>query len=125
MDQPLPPLPTINNNTVGSVKVAVELFDLDESASAIAVSVTDDFFCSSFSKSGGLQDRFLSEGSPDDNGKKTIESWANISASYHVGVFLDDAAEENKVLALGVSFLVEQLFWENCNHNKKNLNEEG
>ena len=44
MDPPLPPLPPINNNTVGSVNVAVELFDLVHSASVIAVSVTDNFF---------------------------------------------------------------------------------
>ena len=44
MDPPLPPLPPINDNTVGSVNVAVELFDLDDSPSAIAVSVADDFF---------------------------------------------------------------------------------
>ena len=44
MDPPLPPLPPINNNTVGSVNVVVELFDLDDSASTIAVSVADDFF---------------------------------------------------------------------------------
>ena len=50
MDSPLPPLPPINNNTVGSVNVAVELFDLE---SAIAASVADDFFRSAFSESGG------------------------------------------------------------------------
>ena len=44
MDPPLPPLPPINDNTVGSVNVAVELFELDDSASAIAVSVADYFF---------------------------------------------------------------------------------
>ena len=44
MDPPLPPLPPINNNTVGSVNMAVELFDLVDSPSAIAVSVADDFF---------------------------------------------------------------------------------
>ncbi len=44
MDPPLPPLPPINDNTVGSVNVAVELFDSDNSASAIAASVADDFF---------------------------------------------------------------------------------
>ena len=44
MDLPLPPLPPINDNTVGSVNVAVELFDLDDSASAIAVSVAYVFF---------------------------------------------------------------------------------
>ena len=44
MDPPLPPLPPINNNTVGSVNVAVESFDLVDSPSAIAVSVADDFF---------------------------------------------------------------------------------
>ena len=44
MDPPLPSLPPINDNTVGSANVAVESFDLDDSASAIAVSVADDFF---------------------------------------------------------------------------------
>ena len=44
MDPPLPPLPPINDNIVGSVNVAVELFDSDNSASAIAASVADDFF---------------------------------------------------------------------------------
>ena len=121
MDPPLPPLPPINNNTVGSVNVAVELFDLVDSPSAIAVSVADVFFCSAFSESSGLQDGFLSEGSPDDNGKNTGESWKNISASYQFGVLLDDIAEENKVLALGVSFLTEQLFLENCYHNQKQI----
>ncbi len=67
MDPPLPPLPPINNNTVGSVNVAVESFDLDNSARAIAASVADDFFRSAFIESGGSQDRFLGEGSPDDN----------------------------------------------------------
>jgi len=49
--------------------VAVESFDSVNSPSAIAVSVADDFFCSAFSKSSGLQDGFLGEGIPDDNGK--------------------------------------------------------
>ena len=44
MDPSLLPLPPINNNTVGSINVAVELCDLDNSPSAIAVSVADDFF---------------------------------------------------------------------------------
>ena len=105
--------------------MAVELFDLDDSASAIAASVTDDFFRSAFSESGGLQDRFLGEGSPDDNGKNTDESPANTSAPYQVGVLLDDVAAENKVLA-GVSFPTEQPFFKNCYHNQKeNQNEEG
>ena len=51
MDLPLPPLPPINEDTVGSVNVAVECFDLDDSASAIAVSVADYFFRSAFSES--------------------------------------------------------------------------
>ena len=104
MDPPLPPFPPINDNTVGSVNVAVELFDLDDSASAIAVSVADDFFCSAFSESGGLQDRFLVEGSPYDNGKNTGELPASTSAPYQVGVLLDDVAAENKVLASGYPF---------------------
>jgi len=44
MDRPLPPLPPINNNKVGSVNVAVELFDLVNSPSTITESVADDFF---------------------------------------------------------------------------------
>jgi len=40
----LPPLLPINNNTVGSVNVGVELFDLVDSPSTIAVSVADNFF---------------------------------------------------------------------------------
>ena len=44
MDQPLPPLPTINNNTVGSVNMAVELFDFVHSPSTFTVSAADDFF---------------------------------------------------------------------------------
>ena len=44
MDPPLPPLPPINDNTVGSVNASVESFDLDDSASAIAASVTDNIF---------------------------------------------------------------------------------
>ena len=119
MDPHLPPLPPINDNTVGSVNVAVELFDLDDSASAIAVSVADNFFCSSFSERGGSQDRFLSEGSPDDNGKNTGDSPANKSAPFQVGMLLDDVAAENKVLALGVSFLTEQPFFENHYNQKK------
>ena len=118
MDPPLPPLPPINNNTVGSINVAVELFDFVDSSSAIAVSVADDFFCSAFSESGGLQDGFLGEGSPDDNGKNTGESWANITGSYQVGVLLDDVAAENEVLVSGVSFLTEQPFFENHYHNQ-------
>jgi len=120
MDPPLPPLPPINDNTVGSVNVAVELFDLDDSASAIAVSVADNFFCSAFIKSGGSQDRFLGEGSPDDNGTNTDESPASTSAPYQVGVLLDGEAAENKVLASGVSFLTEQPFFEN-HHNQKTI----
>ena len=122
MDPPLPPLPPINNNTLGSVNMAVESFDLVDSPSAIAVSVADDFFRSASSESSGLQDGFLGEGSPDDNGKNMGESWANISASYQVGVSLDDVAAENKVLASGVSFWTEQPFFENPYHNKKNMN---
>ena len=76
--------------------MAVESSDLDDSASAIAVSVTDNFFCSAFRKSSGLQDGFLIEGSPDDNGKNTGESWANTSTSYQVGVLLDDVGAEKK-----------------------------
>ena len=110
MDPPLPPLPPINNNTVGSVNVAVESFDLDNSARAIAASVADDFFRSAFIESGGSQDRFLGEGSPDDNGTNTDESPASTSAPYQVGVLLDGVAAENKVLASGVSFLTEQPF---------------
>ena len=49
--------------------MAVESFDLVDSPSAIAVSVADDFFCSAFSQSSGLQDGLLGEGIPDDNGK--------------------------------------------------------
>ena len=124
MDPPLPPLPPINNNTVGSVNLAVEFFNLDNSPSAITVSVADNFFCSAFSKSSGLQDRFLGEGSPNDNGKNTGESWANTTAPYQVGVLLDDVAAENKVLESGVSFPMEQTFFEN-HHTKKNKNEEG
>ena len=120
MDPHLPPLPPINNNTVGSVNVAVESFDLDNSASAIAVSVADNFFRSSFSKSGGSQDRFLSEGSPDDNGKNTGELPASTSAPYQVGVSLDGVAAENEVLASGVSFPTEQPFFEN-HHNQKTI----
>jgi hypothetical protein len=127
MDPPLPPLPPINDNTVGSVNVAVELSDLDNSPSVIAASVTDDFFHSAFSESGGSQDRFLGEGSPDDNGTNTDESPASTSAAYHVGVLLDDVlAAENEVLASGVSFPTEQPFFENCYHNQKeSQNEEG
>ena len=44
MDPPLPPLPPIDNNTVGSVNVVVESFDLVDSLSAITVSVADVFF---------------------------------------------------------------------------------
>jgi len=120
MDPPLPPLPPINNNTVGSVNVAVESFDLDNSARAIAASVADDFFRSAFIESGGSQDRFLGEGSPDDNGTNTDESPASTSAPYQVGVLLDGVAAENKVLASGVSFLTEQPFFEN-HHNQKTI----
>jgi hypothetical protein len=67
-----------------------------------------------------LQDGFLGEGSPDDNGKNTVESWENISVSYQVGVLMDDVAEENKVLALGVYFLTEQPFLENFYCKQKN-----
>ena len=81
--------------------MAVELFDLVHSPSAIAVSVADDFFCSAFSKSDGLQDRFIGEGRPDDNGKNTGESPVSTSAPYQVGVLLDGVAGENEVLALG------------------------
>jgi len=127
MDPHLPPLPPINNNTVGSVNVAVELSDLDDSASAIAASVADDFFRSAFSESGGLQDRFLGEGSPDDNGKNTDESPTSTSAApYQVGVLQDEVVAENEVLASGVSFPTEQPFFENRYHNQKeNQNEEG
>ena len=126
MDPPLPPLPPINDNTVGSVNAAVESFDLDDSASAIAASVTDDFFRSAFSESGGSQDRFLGEGSSDDNGKITDESPTSTSAPYQVGVLLDEVAAENEVLASGVSFPTEQPFFENRYHNQKeNQNEEG
>jgi hypothetical protein len=127
MDPPIPPLPPINDNTVGSVNVAVESFDLDSSASAIAASVADNFFRSAFSESGGSQDRFLGEESPDDNGTNTDESpGASTSAPYQVGVLLDDVAAENEVLALGVSFPTEQPFFENRYHNQKeNQNEEG
>ena len=118
MDPPLPALPPINDNTVGRVNVAVELFDLEDSVSAIAVSVADNFFRSAFSKSGGWQDRFLGEGIPNDHGKNTGELPASTSALYQVGVLLDDVAVENKVLALGVSFLTEQPFFENCYHNQ-------
>ena len=118
MDPHLPPLPPINDNTAGSVNVAVESFDLRGSASAIAVSVSDNFFRSAFSKCGGSQDRFLGEGSPDDNEKNMGESWANTSAPYQVGVLLDDLAAENKVLASGVSFLMEQPFFVNRYHKK-------
>ena len=97
MDPPLPLLPPINDNTVGSANVAVELFDLDNSVSAITVSVADNFFCSAFSEIGGLQDIFLGEGSPDDNGKNTGEFPASTSAPYQVGVSLDDVAAENNV----------------------------
>ena len=44
MDQPLPPLPPINNNTFWSINVEVELFDLVHSPSTFTVSVADDFF---------------------------------------------------------------------------------
>jgi hypothetical protein len=126
MDPPLPPLPPINDNTVGSVNVAVELSDLDDSASAIAASVADDFFRSAFSESGGLQDRFLGEGSPDDNGKNTDESPTSTSAApYQVGVLQDEVVAENEVLASGVSFPTEQPFFENRYHNQKeNQNED-
>ena len=69
MKPPLPPIPPINNNTIESVNVAVELCDLEDSPSGIAVSMAGEFFCSAFSKSSGLHDGFLSEGSPNDNGK--------------------------------------------------------
>ncbi len=107
--------------------MAVESFDLDSSASAIAASVADDFFRSAFSESGGSQDRFLGEESLDDNGTNTYESpGASTSAPYQVGVLLDDVAAENKVLASGVSFPTEQPFFENRYHNQKeNQNEEG
>ena len=105
--------------------MAVESFDLVGCPSAIAVSVADDFFRSAFSKSSGLQDGFLGEGSPDDNGKNKGALWANISASYQVGVSLDDVAEENEVFALGVSFLTEQLFFENRYHNQKKSKQRG
>ena len=39
-----PPLPPINNNTVGSVNVAVESFNLVNSPSTFKVRVADDFF---------------------------------------------------------------------------------
>ena len=77
------------------------------------------FFSSAFSESSGLQDGFLGEGSPNDNGKNTGELWANISASYQVGVSLDDVAAGNKVLASRVSFLTEQPFFENCYRYQK------
>ena len=105
--------------------MAVELFDLVDSPSTIAVSVADDFFCFAYSKSSGLQDGFLGEGSPDDNGKNMGEPWANISASYQVGVLLDDVAAENKVLASGVSFPTEQPFLKTCYHNNKKSNQRG
>ena len=57
MDPSLTSLPPINNNTVGSVNLEVELFDLDDSPSTIAVSVADDFLRSSFRKSSGLQEK--------------------------------------------------------------------
>ncbi len=72
--------------------MAVELFDLVHSPSVIAVSAADDFFRSAFSKSSGLQDRFLGEGSPDDNGKNTGELPTSTSAPYQVGLLLDDVA---------------------------------
>ena len=122
MDPPLPPLPPINDNTVGSVNVAVELSDLDDSASAIAASVADDFFRSAFSESGGLQDRFLGEGSPDDNGKNTGESPASTSAPYQVGMLLDDVAAENEVLALGRR---SSLFLKITITTKQNQNKDG
>ncbi len=100
--------------------MAVESFDLDNSARAIAASVADDFFRSAFIESGGLQDRFLGEGSPDDNGTNTDESPASTSAPYQVGLLLDDVAAENEVLASGVSFLTEQPFFEN-HHNQKTI----
>ena len=84
------------------------------------------FFRSSFSKSGGLQDRFLGKESPDDNGKNTGESPASKSAPYQeVGVLLDDVAAENKVLASGVSFPTEQPFFENRYHNQKKIKQRG
>ena len=57
--------------------------------------------------------------------KITGELWANISASYQLGVFLDDVAAENKVLASGVSFLTVQPFFENCYNNQKIQNKDG
>ena len=53
--------------------------------------------------------------------KNTVELWANLSVSYQVGVLLDDVAEDNEVLALGVSFLMEQPFLENCYHNQHKI----
>ena len=38
-----------------------------------------------------------------------------------MGVFLDDVAAENEVLAAGVSFPTEQPFFENCYHNQKKI----
>ena len=72
-----------------------------------------------------MQDEFLGEGSPDDNGKYMGESWANISASYQVGVLLDDVAAENEVLASGVSFPKDQPFIENRYHNQKKSKQRG
>ena len=86
------------------------------------MSVADNFFRSAFSKSSGLQDRFLGEGSPDDNGKNTGELPASTSASYQVGVLLDDVVAENKVLVSGRQ---SSLFLKITITTKQNQNKDG
>ena len=124
MDPPLPPLPNINDDTVGSVNVAAASSDLVSSPSANALSVVDDFFGSAFSDNGELDDGFLGEGSVGDDGNRTVNSGRNIFELDQEGVFPDDGAEENDVSAFGVPFPAEQPFFENRYHNQKENHED-
>ena len=121
MDPPLPPLPNINDSTVESVNTAAASSDLVSSPSTIVLSVVDDFFGSAFSNSGELYDEFLGKVSAVDDGNRTVNSGRNISESGQVGIFPDDGAEENEVLAFGVPFPAEQPFFENRITTKKKI----
>jgi len=85
MDPPLPPLSPINDNTLGSVNVAVALSNSSCRLNTIMVSATDVFFYSSPLDAILLKYIILRDSSPNHSRKSTVASGINLSEDVQAG----------------------------------------